>query len=113
MDCIFCKIAAGEAPAKILFRDDDVTAFFDIHPAAPTHVLVIPNRHIATLNDLTDDDVGLVGRLVLACKRAAFETGIADSGYRVLDNVGAGGGQHVWHVHFHVLGGRRMAWPPT
>ncbi|MFN8499336.1 MAG: histidine triad nucleotide-binding protein [Anaerolineae bacterium] len=112
MDCIFCKIAAGEAPAKILFRDDHVTAFFDLHPAAPTHVLVIPNRHIATLNDLTEEDTDLAGRLVLACKRAAEETGIAESGYRVLDNVGTGGGQHVWHVHFHVLGGRRLSWPP-
>ncbi|MFN8472071.1 MAG: histidine triad nucleotide-binding protein [Anaerolineae bacterium] len=112
MDCIFCKIVAGDIPAKILFRDDHITAFYDIHPAAPTHVLVIPNRHIATLNDLSEEDVDLAGRLILACKRAAVETGIADSGYRVLDNVGTGGGQHVWHVHFHVLGGRRMSWPP-
>lgn len=110
MDCIFCKIVSGKLPAQIVFRDEAVTAFTDIHPAAPTHILVIPNRHVATLDDL--DDVELAGRLLMTCQQVAREAGIVDGGYRVVNNVGSQGGQHVYHIHLHVLGGRRLGWPP-
>jgi len=112
MDCIFCKIVAGEIPARVLFRDEEITAFYDVNPAAPTHILVIPNQHIDSLDELTPDTVDLAGHLLLACKRAAAETGLSESGYRVVTNVGEGAGQSVQHLHLHVLGKRRMSWPP-
>jgi histidine triad (HIT) family protein len=111
-NCIFCKIAAGEIPATIVHQDEHVVAFRDLNPQAPTHVLVIPRRHVATLNDLTDTDGELVGRLYLAAKRVAEMDGIAEEGYRTVVNCNAAAGQSVFHVHLHLLGGRPMDWPP-
>ncbi len=109
-ECPFCAIVAGHLPATVVYRDEAVTAFQDINPIAPTHILVVPNRHIATLNDL--DDADLAGRLLLTCQRVAHAAGLAEGGYRVVNNVGSQGGQHVYHIHLHVLGGRRLTWPP-
>ena len=110
--CLFCKIVAKEIPAKILFEDDDLLAFHDINPGAPTHVLVIPKRHIVSLADVKPEDDALVGKIVRSAKRVAEETGIAETGYRTVINTGPHAGQSVFHVHMHVLGGRAMAWPP-
>jgi len=111
-DCIFCKIVAGDIPADIIYQDEAVLAFRDLNPQAPTHALVIPRKHIATLNDLTADDAELVGRMHLAARSVAEQDGIAESGYRTVFNCNEGAGQTVFHVHLHVLGGRRMTWPP-
>jgi histidine triad (HIT) family protein len=111
-NCIFCRIASGEAPARILFADDEVVAFHDLHPQAPVHVLVVPRRHVASLAHASPDDAPLLGRLCLAAAEAARRTGIAESGFRVVVNSGAGVGQSVFHVHLHVLGGRPVGWPP-
>lgn len=111
-DCIFCKIAAGEIPAAKLYDDGEVLAFRDINPEAPVHLLVIPRRHIATLNDLTEADAALIGRLYLAAKRLAAESGVADSGYRTVINCNRDAGQIVFHVHLHLLAGRELGWPP-
>ncbi len=110
--CLFCKIVAKQIPAKVLFEDDDLLAFHDINPGAPTHVLVIPKLHIESLNEGAEGHTTLLGKLLLATRRAAEETGIDKSGYRVVANTGAHAGQTVFHLHFHVLGGRAMAWPP-
>jgi histidine triad (HIT) family protein len=110
--CLFCKIAAKEIPAKVLFEEHDLLAFHDINPGAPTHVLVIPKEHIGSLNEGTPEHAPLFGRLLLAAARVAKETGIAESGYRVVTNTGPNAGQSVFHLHVHVLGGRPMAWPP-
>jgi histidine triad (HIT) family protein len=111
-DTVFGKIARGEIPADILYQDEDVVAFRDLSPQAPTHVLVIPRKPIATLNDLEPDDAELVGKLFLAAKTVARKEGVADSGYRVVINCNAGAGQTVFHLHLHLLGGRAMRWPP-
>lgn len=111
-DCIFCKIATGEIPAAKLYDDGEVLAFRDINPEAPVHLLVIPRRHIATLNDLSEADAALIGRLYLAAKRVAGETGVAESGYRTVINCNRDAGQIVFHVHLHLLGGRELGWPP-
>lgn len=111
-DCLFCKIVGGDLDAEIVYRDDDVVAFRDINPQAPTHVLVVPTKHVATINDLEDGDAPTVGRLLLAAKRIAAEEGIVDDGYRVTMNCGSGAGQSVFHIHLHLLGGRSFAWPP-
>lgn len=111
-DCIFCRIAAGEIPAKIVRQDEDTVAFRDIDPKAPSHVLVIPRRHIPSINVLTGDDAALIGKLFLAAKEIAAEDGVAASGYRMVVNAGPNAGQSVDHVHLHVLGGRALAWPP-
>ena len=111
-DCLFCKIAAGEIPADIVFESDDVLAFRDINPQAPTHVLVIPKRHISTINDLTEDDREIVGSLFLAAQEIAANEGIAEVGYRAVMNCNEGAGQSVFHIHLHVLGGRNLSWPP-
>lgn len=111
-DCIFCRISAHQVPAKIVHEDDDVLAFEDLDPKAPVHILLIPRRHIASLSDLIDADGELAGKLVLAACRIAGERGIAGPGYRLVANCHADGGQSVDHLHFHLLGGRRMAWPP-
>lgn len=111
-DCIFCRIAAGEIPAKIVRQDEDTVAFRDIDPKAPSHVLVIPRRHIPSINTLTGDDAALIGKLFLAAKEIAAEDGVAASGYRMVVNAGPNAGQSVDHVHLHVLGGRALAWPP-
>jgi histidine triad (HIT) family protein len=111
-DCLFCKIATGEIPADVVKEGDDWVAFRDISPQAPTHILVIPREHIATLNDVGDDQSDLLGRLFLAAKEIAADEGIADDGYRTVLNCNAGAGQSVFHIHAHVLGGRAMGWPP-
>jgi histidine triad (HIT) family protein len=110
--CIFCRMAEGAAPARILFADEEVVAFHDIAPRAPVHVLVIPRHHIASLSSASEDDRQILGRLLLAAAEVARRTGIAETGYRVVTNSGAGAGQSVFHLHLHVLGGRRMEWPP-
>jgi histidine triad (HIT) family protein len=111
-DCLFCRLAAGEIPASILFEDDRLLAFKDITPQAPTHILVIPRRHISTLNDLGPGDDGLVGEMTRRAAAIAREQGLADRGYRVLFNCNADAGQTVFHIHMHLLGGRRLGWPP-
>ncbi|MBI3187395.1 MAG: histidine triad nucleotide-binding protein [Gammaproteobacteria bacterium] len=111
-DCIFCKIAAGTIPANIVYQNDDVLAFRDLNPQAPTHILVIPKKHIATTNDITAKDAALIGQMYLAAKQIAKDEGIAESGYRTVMNCNRGAGQTVFHIHLHVLGGRQMNWPP-
>jgi histidine triad (HIT) family protein len=110
--CLFCKIIAKEIPAKVLFEDDDLLAFSDIHPVAPTHALVIPKKHIVSLNEAAPGDATLLGKLLLAAQRVAREAKLEGSGWRAVMNNGPGAGQSVFHVHVHVLGGREMAWPP-
>lgn len=107
-DCIFCKIVAGELPSVGVFRDEQVTAFRDIHPAAPTHILIVPNRHIDSVNALTTEDEPLIGRLFTAAKQIAAQEGIAEGGYRLVTNTNAHAGQTVFHIHMHLLGGARM-----
>ena len=111
-DCLFCKIAAGEIPAEKVKEADDWIAFRDISPQAPTHILIIPREHIATLNDVTPGNQTLLGSLFLAAKQIAAEEGIAESGYRAVVNCNADAGQAVFHIHMHLLGGREMGWPP-
>ncbi len=111
-DCLFCKMASGEIEPDIVYQDDDVVAFRDVNPQAPTHVLVIPRRHISTINDLQPADAELVGKLFLAAQKVAEQDGIAGPGYRTVMNCNAEAGQTVFHVHLHVLGGRAMGWPP-
>ena len=110
VSCIFCKVAAGEIPATVVKRADGLLAFKDINPQAPTHLLVIPTEHLASLNDVSD--AGLLGRMLGFARDLAREIGIADRGYRVVLNTNADGGQTVAHVHLHLLGGRAMRWPP-
>ncbi len=111
-ECIFCKIVARTIPAALVYEDDLVVAFDDTNPQAPTHTLVIPRKHVASIAELQDSDVGLLGHLMLAGNKIAKLKGIADAGYRVVVNTGAHGGQSVSHLHLHVLGGRHLAWPP-
>ena len=111
LNCVFCKIVAGESPAKMLYQDELVSAFRDIHPVAPTHVLIVPNRHIARLQDLGDEDVPLIGHLFNVLRQIAEKEGIAESGYRVIINNGPHGGQVVHHLHLHLIGGQRMRHP--
>ena len=110
--CLFCKIASKQIPSKLVFEDDDLLAFHDINPVAPTHILVIPKQHITSLGEATAEHQALLGKLLLAARRAAEEAGLLESGFRVVLNTGANAGQSVFHVHLHVLGGRGMAWPP-
>ena len=111
-DTLFEKIVAREIPADIVYEDDELLAFRDIEPQAPIHVLVIPKTHIATLNDLEVDHAELVGKMVLAAAKIAKDEGIAEDGYRLNLNCNQQGGQSVYHIHLHLLGGRQMAWPP-
>ncbi|UCC84384.1 MAG: histidine triad nucleotide-binding protein [Gemmatimonadota bacterium] len=111
-ECLFCKIAAGEIPAEKVKEADDWIAFRDISPQAPTHILIIPREHIATLNDIEVGKEALLGKLFLAAKQIAGEEGIAESGYRAVVNCNADAGQAVFHIHMHLLGGREMGWPP-
>jgi len=110
--CIFCKIVAGEIPAAKVFEDERALAFRDINPQAPTHALVIPREHIASLGDAVESHEALLGHLLLIGARVAREAGLAESGFRTVINTGAGAGQSVFHIHAHVLGGRRLSWPP-
>lgn len=111
-DCLFCRIATGQIPASIVYQDDRLMAFQDLNPKAPLHVLIIPRRHIATLNDLTAGDDSLVGEMIRRAAAIAQEQGHADRGYRTLFNCNREAGQSVFHVHLHLLAGRSMAWPP-
>jgi histidine triad (HIT) family protein len=108
--CLFCRIVRHEIPAKIVLETDDCVAFRDINPQAPVHILVIPRQHVATLNDATD--AGLVGRLAVVAAQIAKSEGIADGGYRTVINTNADAGQTVFHIHLHLLGGRKLGWPP-
>ena len=110
-DCLFCRIAGKAQDASIVYESEDVVGFRDINPGAPTHVLLIPKRHIASARDLGPDDAGLVAAIFDAARTIAAEEGL-DGGYRVVTNVGGDAGQSVFHLHFHVLGGRQMGWPP-
>lgn len=111
MDCIFCKIAAGEIPSTKVYEDDKVLAFRDLDPQAPTHVLIIPKEHIPSAEALNEESAGIVAHIFLVAKKIAAEEGLTN-GYRIVNNCGEDGGQTVKHLHFHLLGGRAMAWPP-
>ena len=111
-DCLFCKMVSGEIQPDVVFEDDEVLAFRDVHPQAPMHVLVIPKVHIPTVNDLTSEHAGLVGKMYLAAQQIAAGEGVAEPGYRMVMNCNPEAGQSVYHIHLHVLGGRPMSWPP-
>ncbi len=111
-ECLFCKIAAGEIPAKIVFEDDKAVAFEDIQPQAPTHILIIPRKHIPTILDITKEDYELVGYLHSVANRIAAERALAEDGYRLVMNCNRAAGQEVFHLHFHMLAGRNFSWPP-
>ena len=111
-DCLFCKMVSGEIQPDVVFEDDDVLAFRDVNPQAPVHVLVIPKTHIATTNDLTTEQAGLVGKMILATRQIAADEGVAEPGYRMVMNCNPEAGQSVYHIHLHMLGGRPMNWPP-
>jgi histidine triad (HIT) family protein len=111
-DCIFCKIAAGEIGSPPLYQDEAVTAFKDINPQAPHHILIIPNRHIASLNEATEAHQALLGRLLLTAAKIAAGQGVANGGYRLVLNTGTQAGQTVFHIHVHLLAGRSLTWPP-
>lgn len=111
-DCIFCKIAKGEIPSKKVYEDDKVLAFYDIEPAAPVHVLVIPKNHIGSINEINNENSSIVAHIFEVINKIVVELNIADTGYRVVSNCGDQGGQTVSHLHFHLLGGRNLAWPP-
>jgi histidine triad (HIT) family protein len=111
-DCLFCRIISGEIPANIIHQDEHILAFDDINPQAPIHKIIIPKLHIATLNDLTTDNAVIVGKIILAAKDIAKNLNISDQGFRVVMNCLSYGGQTVYHIHTHLLGGRQMIWPP-
>jgi histidine triad (HIT) family protein len=111
-ECVFCRIGAKQIPARVVMEDDEVLAFEDLHPQAPIHVLVIPKRHITALKNVQQQDGALLGHLLAVANQVARKKGIEESGYRVVANTGDDGGQTVAHLHLHVLGGRRMTWPP-
>ena len=111
-DCLFCRIVAGDIPADIIHESDTVVGFRDISPQAPTHVLLIPRRHISTINDLDHGDREVIGDLYLAAKAVAAAEGLSEPGYRVVMNCNEGAGQSVFHIHLHLLGGRGLGWPP-
>jgi histidine triad (HIT) family protein len=111
-NCLFCKIVAGEIPAAKIFEDERAVVFRDINPQAPTHALVIPRTHVASLAEAGEADESLLGHLLLVAARVARDEGLAESGYRTVINTGAGAGQTVFHIHVHLLGGRRLTWPP-
>ncbi len=110
-DCIFCKIITGDIPSTNVFRDEQVTAFRDLHPAAPTHILIVPNKHIDSVNMLINDDEQLIGHLFTTAKQLAAQEGIAEDGYRLIINTNANAGQTVFHIHLHLLGGAPMQHP--
>jgi histidine triad (HIT) family protein len=112
MSCLFCRIIAGEIPGKFLYQDDRLVVLQDVNPQAPLHALVIPRRHVATLNDLGPADDGLVGEMVRRAAAVAQERGLAERGYRTVFNCNGEAGQTVFHIHLHLVGGRPMGWPP-
>ena len=109
--CIFCRIVAGQAPASVVYRDDQVTAFRDAHPIAPTHILIVPNRHIDSVNELAPEDEALAGHIFTVARLIAVQEGIARAGYRLMINTGSEGGQSIFHLHAHLMGGQRMRFP--
>ena len=111
MDCLFCKIINGDIPSEKVYEDEYVYAFNDISPTAPVHVLIVPKKHISTINDICDEDAELIGRIYLAAKKIAKEKGIAEDGYRVVTNCNQAVGQTVFHIHYHLIGGRELGWP--
>ena len=111
-DCLFCKIIAGEIPSTEVYSDDDIYAFRDINPAAPTHLLVIPKKHLTDVNSTDAEDEALMGKLLLRANDIAAEQGLTDDGFRYVINTGSNGGQTVFHLHLHILGGRQLGWPP-
>ncbi|HMK55713.1 MAG TPA: histidine triad nucleotide-binding protein [Dissulfurispiraceae bacterium] len=111
-DCVFCRIVQRQRPARILYEDDAILAFEDINPQAPVHALLIPKKHIATLLDITDEDASVLGRMLQVADRIAADKGIADRGFRIVNNCNPAGGQTIYHIHLHLLGGRQMRWPP-
>ena len=110
MDCIFCKIAHNEIPSKKLYEDDEIVAFNDLEPQAPVHVLIIPKAHISSANEITAENSDIIGKIFMVAAKIAKEQGL-DKGYRIVNNCGEDGGQTVQHLHFHLLGGRKMHWP--
>ncbi len=111
-NCLFCKMVAGDIKPDIVYEDDTVLAFRDLNPQAPVHILVIPKKHIATINDMSHEDEVLIGKLYMAATKITNQEGIAESGYRAVINCNREGGQEVFHIHLHILGGRSMTWPP-
>jgi histidine triad (HIT) family protein len=111
-NCLFCKIAAGQIAAKIVYQDEDVVAFEDINPQAPHHILIIPRRHIPSVEDLKPDDGPVLVRIFTTAVKLAHDMGFDEGGYRIVTNVGPDAGQSVFHLHFHLLGGRKLGWPP-
>ncbi|MBN1044566.1 MULTISPECIES: histidine triad nucleotide-binding protein [Clostridium] len=111
-DCIFCKIIKGDIPSKKLYEDEFVYAFYDINPEAPVHFLVIPKEHIKSVNELNEKNINVVSHIFKVINKLVVELGIADSGYRIVNNCGEDGGQTVNHMHFHILAGRNLQWPP-
>jgi histidine triad (HIT) family protein len=111
-NCTFCKMVSGQIKPNVVYQDESVLAFHDINPQAPVHVLVVPKKHIATLNDLEIEDVSVAGLMLLAAQQIAQKLGVAESGYRTVLNCNRDAGQSVFHIHLHLLGGRTLAWPP-
>ncbi|NLM35825.1 MAG: histidine triad nucleotide-binding protein [Clostridiales bacterium] len=111
-DCIFCKIIKGEIPSEKVYENENVIAFKDINPAAPVHILIIPRKHISSINDIEEMDSNIIGEIFLAAKEIARQLGIAEDGYRVVSNCGEKAGQTVMHLHYHLIGGRSLTWPP-
>lgn len=111
-DCLFCKIANKEIPAEMVYEDDKMVAIKDINPAAPVHLLIIPKVHIASLNDVSNENVDILGHIQLLASRLAQDSGISERGYRLVNNCGEWGGQVILHLHYHLLGGKQMGWPP-
>ena len=111
-DCIFCKIINGSIPCDMIYEDELVVSFRDINPEAPIHVLIVPKKHISSINDITEVDSTLIGHIFNIGKNIAKELNISDDGYRIVTNCGVHGGQTVQHIHFHLLGGRNLSWPP-
>ena len=111
-NCLFCKIAEGQIPGNIVYQDEDVVAFADINPQAPYHILLVPRRHIASMADLTLEDGPILAKLFMVATKLAHERGLEERGYRFVTNVGPDAGQSVFHLHFHLLGGRKFTWPP-
>ena len=111
-DCLFCKIVNKEIPAEVVFENETIIAFEDINPQAPIHILLIPKEHFTSLNDVTEEKKEILGELLIKARQIAKEKGLANNGYRIVLNTGKDSGQAVFHIHFHLFGGRRMTWPP-
>ncbi len=111
-DCLFCKIVAGDIPSVKVYEDDKVYAFNDIEPQAPTHIIIVPKMHISSSNELTDDNAEVIGHIFTVAAKIAKEKGFAEKGWRIVNNCGEDGGQTVGHIHFHLLAGRNLGWPP-